>query len=115
MAGESSNIIKATGFYAGYSAKGNYDVDLRIGFTEEHVYEAVQFLAGIGNQLRLLATVGENKIDLGLWNVYKVTVDHNAQAKVVFKTSKDNTFVERLSELMAEEEEIVLKAKVIQE
>ena len=61
----------------------------------------------------MLAVVRDNKVDLGLWNVFKVMVDRNAQAKVTFKTSKDNTFVERLAELMADEENIVIKAKII--
>lgn len=113
MAEEKANVIKATGFYAGHSAKGNFDVDLKIGFTEEHVSEAIQFVAGIGSNLKMVAIVRDNKVDLGLWNVFKVMVDRNAQAKVTFKTSKDNTFVERLAELMADEENITIKAKII--
>lgn len=110
---EKEGIIKATAFYAGHSAKSNFDVDLKLGFTEEHVHEAIQFVAGIGNQLRMVAMVHGEKVDLGLWNVFKVLIDKNCQAKVTFKTSKENTFVERLSELMADEETITIKAKVI--
>ena len=115
MAKENEAIIQATGFYAGYSAKGNFDVDLKIGFTEENVANGIKFVTAIGNQISLVAKVADEVIKLGIWNVYKVVVDHNAQCKVQFKTSKDNTFVDKFDKLITDEQDIILKAKILEE
>ena len=111
---ENENIIEAVGFYKGYSAKSNYDVDLKIGFEDQNVTNALRFIAGIGNRLRVLAFVDEKKekIDLGYWSVYKFVVDHNAQGLLTLKSNKDDSFTEDILGLMSAET-IRLKAKII--
>lgn len=113
MAEENDNLITAVGVYGGHSARGNFDVELKVLFTESHVSEALQFVAGIGQHLLMIAFLGGEKIRLGTWSVYRLAVDRNAQTTVVFKTNKDAAFVDNLSRLMVEDEEITLKAKIV--
>ena len=113
MAKEDDSLITAIGVFAGNSAKGNFDIELKFLFTEENLSEALQFVAGIGRHLKLIAIVNKEKVRLGTWGVYKLSVDRNAQTTVVFKTNKDDAFVENLSQLMVEDEEIEIKARIV--
>lgn len=113
MAKENDNLITAVGVFGGHSARGNFDVELKVIFTEAHLSSALQFVAGIGSHLKMIAYIGEQKIRLGTWGVYRLAIDRNAQTTVVFKTSMDQAFVDNLSKLMVEDEEIIFKAQVI--
>lgn len=112
MAKTEGETIAATGHYAGYSAKGNFDVELRINFPETQLTEAIQFIAGIGQRMKLIAEIAGEKIKLGVWSVYRMAIDKNAQAVVVFKSNSESAFVENMQKLMVEEEEITIKAKI---
>lgn len=113
MAGENENVIKAIGIYAGHSARGNFDVELKMIFTESHISEALQFVAGIGQHLKMIAEVAGEKVRLGTWGVYRLAVDRNAQTTVVFKANAEHILVDNLSRLMVEDEEIILKAQLV--
>lgn len=117
MAKDEDNIFSAIGFYNGHSCKNNYDVELRLRFTEIHLDEALQFVAGIGARLKLIANTGREKLKLGIWSVYRLSVDKNAQTTVVLKTMLDQAFVGNIPKLMEENEEneIELKAQIINE
>lgn len=112
MAEKSDELIVAKGIYGGHSARGNFDIELKATFTDAHVTEAIQFIAGIGQHLILLAFIGGEKVKLGIWSVYAVRVDRNLQTTVTFKTNKDLAKVDNLSKLLVEDEEITFKAKL---
>ena len=115
MANENSNIISATGYFSGNSTKSNYDLELKINFNGDEISNAIQFVAGIGKRMQLVAIVANEKIKLGQWSVYSLRIDKNLTATVVFKTSKDNAFYENIPSLFVEETEISIKAKILDE
>lgn len=105
-------VIEATGFFAGNATRGNFDVELKIKFPEQSTANALQFVAGIGQRLRMVATVADVKVKLGVWSVYRISVDKDLQTTVIFKSSSENAFVGNLPSLMVDEEEITIKAKI---
>lgn len=109
------NVIEAVGIYNGHSAKGNFDIELKMLFTEIHLNEAIQFVVGIGQHLRMVAIVNNEKIKLGTWTVYRMAIDRNAQTTVVFKTNLDSAFVDNIPKLMVEDAEVVIKAQIVSE
>lgn len=111
---EKSEVIKAVGFYNGYSAKGNYDVELKVAFNESDLYDAVSFMAGIGRRLKLVAVVSEENIPLGLWNVYQIKIDHNARCTVSFRSNISYVKPENITKLMIDDD-FVVKAKLVEE
>lgn len=111
---EKDKLLKAVGFYNGYSAKGNYDVELKMAFNESDLYDAMEFVAGIGRKLKLLAVIGEEKIPLGLWNVYQVRIDHNARCTISFRSNITFVKPENITKLMIDED-FVIKGKIIEE
>lgn len=111
-----NEVIKVVGVYAGHSCKSNYDVELKFKFMESDLYDAIQFIAGIGKRLQLIALIGGAKIKLGVWTVYRMSIDRNAQTTVVLKTMKDAAFIDNIPKLITDDDvEITLAAKVIDE
>lgn len=108
-----NELIKAIGVYAGHSAKGNFNIELKAIFTEEFVMDAIQFIAGIGRRLLLIAVVKDEKIKLGEWTVYNLKVDKNMQATITFKSNKDAANMGNMNRLLAEDEVITFVAKLI--
>ena len=51
------NVISATGYFDGSNSKGNFDVQLKAKFTESELADSLQFVAGIGKMLNLIAVV----------------------------------------------------------
>ena len=114
MAKENSEIIQATGYFNGSKTKGNYDIELNFKFTEAELANVLQFLAGIGSELNILAIVNEQKVKLGSFNLYNLSVDRDANSKVRFKSNMDRCYMNNFTALMFDEEvPITLKAKVI--
>ena len=93
---EDEELIKAVGFFYGASTKNNFDVELKIRFTESDLYDAIQFISGI-------------------WGVNKLSIDKNAQTTISLKSTIENANMDNINKLLVEEQEIVLKAKVITE
>ena len=112
---EDEELIKAVGFFYGASTKNNFDVELKIRFTESDLYDAIQFISGIGRHLKLLAVVDEEKVPLVIWGVNKLSIDKNAQTTISLKSTIENANMDNINKLLVEEQEIVLKAKVITE
>lgn len=110
-----TGIISATGWFSGNSTKSNYDLELKMKFTGDELMNAIQFVAGIGKRLKLVAVIENEKVKLGLWSVYRLSVDKNLEATVVFKTAKENAFYENIPQLLVEEEMISIKAKILDE
>lgn len=103
--------ISGSCFFKGHTVKGNYDVQLKIGFTEDTVKQAIQLIAGIGRNLDLLAKVGNNKLKLGTWTVYKVVFDKNLQSTVTLASTIEMANMESIPDLMVEEVEIQFAGK----
>lgn len=110
-----NEIILASGYFDGYKTKSNYDVEISFKFTEESLSNALQFIAGIGKRVAILAQVQDSEFfKLGTFNVYDFKVDRNANTKIRFKTGMENCFVNNFSSLITDEEVVVnLKAKVV--
>lgn len=112
MAKDDDQVIQAIGFFGGNSAKGNFDVELKMKFPEQSTPNALQFVAGIGQRLRMVASIADVKIKLGVWSVSRISIDRDLQTTVVFKSTVENAFVNSLPQLMVDEEEITIKAKI---
>lgn len=112
---ENDQLIKAVGYFNGHNSKGNFDVQLKMRFPERSLPEALQFVAGIGKKIQLIADVNGNKIKLGKFTVYNLKIDRDANCDITFKSNIDNALVDNFSGLMVEEAEILLKAKVLNE
>lgn len=112
LAKDDDQVIQAIGFFGGNSAKGNFDVELKMKFPEQSTPNALQFVAGIGQRLRMVASIADVKIKLGVWSVSRISIDRDLQTTVVFKSTVENAFVNSLPQLMVDEEEITIKAKI---
>ncbi len=115
MAKESE--FNAVGLYEGHSIKNNYNIELKLLFTEQHINEAIQFLAGFAKYMRIICKKNEEKLNLGTWSVYRLSVDKNLQTKIVLRTTYENVNLEHLNKLAGniddEIGEIIFKAKIV--
>lgn len=111
---EASDLIKAVGYYDGNSARGNFDVQLKVKFMNSELANALQFVAGIGNHVILIAEVEGQKVKLGNFNIYNVRIDRDGNCNITFKSNIEQCFVGNFEKLMVEEAQILFKAKVIQ-
>lgn len=106
-------VIQALGFFEGQTSKGNFDIQFKMSFRENEIGNALQFVATIGKEIAILAVVNDNdKVKLGKFSVYKVTVDKNLNCKVDFKSNVNDCFVGNFERLMVDEATILLKCKV---
>lgn len=110
-----NEVISATGYFDGQSSKGNFDVQLKFKFPERALSDSIQFIAGIGKRLILLAIVNEEKIPLGTFNIYNMRIDKDANNMITFKSNLDYVRPENFAKLITEETEILLKAKILKE
>ena len=109
------SIISASGYFDGQTSRGNFDVQLKAKFAPEELANALQFVAGIGKRIQLLAIVEGEKVKLGQFNVYTIRIDRDANCFVTFKSNVDSSYVENFSQLMVDEAVITFKAKVLAE
>jgi len=107
------NVISAVGYFDGNNSKGNFDVQLKAKFTESELANALQFVAGIGKRLKLVAIVETEKVSLGQFTVYSIRIDRDGNCYITFKSDKDSSFVENIPMLMVDEATITFKAKII--
>ncbi len=114
---ENTNEFNAVGIYEGHAIKTNYNIELKLLFTEQHINEAVQFLAGFAKHIRIICKKNGKKLDLGTWSVYRLAVDRNLQTKVVLRTTYENVNLEQLNSLAVNTEEeiseIIFKVKIV--
>ena len=114
---ENVNEFNAVGIYEGHAIKTNYNIELKLLFTEQHINEAVQFLAGFAKHIRIICKKNAKKLDLGTWSVYRLAVDRNLQTKVVLRTTYENVNLEQLNSLAVNTEEeiseIIFKVKIV--
>lgn len=114
---ENVNEFNAVGIYEGHAIKTNYNIELKLLFTEQHINEAVQFLAGFAKHIRIICKKNGKKLDLGTWSVYRLAVDRNLQTKVVLRTTYENVNLEQLNSLAVNTEEeiseIIFKVKIV--
>lgn len=112
---EEKEMIVATGFFAGQTSKGNFDVQFKMEFREDQLANALQFVATIGKQLLIVAYVNDEsqKIKLGKFALHDLKVDRNACCKATFKSTVDSCFVGNFEKLLVDEATITLKAKVV--
>lgn len=114
---ENTNEFNAVGIYEGHAIKTHYNIELKLLFTEQHINEAVQFLAGFAKHIRIICKKNGKKLDLGTWSVYRLAVDRNLQTKVVLRTTYENVNLEQLNSLAVNTEEeiseIIFKVKIV--
>ena len=109
------NVISAVGYFDGSNSKGNFDIQLKAKFMNNDLPNALQFVAGIGKRLQLIALVEDEKVKLGTFTVYSMRIDANGNCFVTFKSNKDAVKIEDFSKLMVDETFITFKAKIIGE
>ena len=56
------SVISASGYFDGQTSRGNFDVQLKAKFAPEELANALQFVAGIGKRIQLLAIVEDEKV-----------------------------------------------------
>lgn len=110
-----NNLIIASCYFDGYKTKGNFDVEINFKFPEEQLANSLQFMAGIGNHLKVIALVNEVKVPLGTFTFYNYSVDRDANSKIRFKSNIDDCIINNFAKLMVDENiPITLKAKVVE-
>ena len=113
---KNENEFSAVGIYQGHSIKNSYDVELKLLFTAEHSEEALQFIAGITNYIKVICNKSGNKLKLGTWGVYRFTIDKNMQVKISLKSTTENANIEALNALVvdtgSDDTEMVFKVRV---
>ena len=113
---EEKEVIKVTGFLDGQNVKGNSEINFSMTFPEGELANALQFVAAIGKRLKMIAFVNGNedlKYNLGVFSIDNMKIDKNANCKVKFKSSVDQSFVGNFSKLLVEEASILLKCKIM--
>ena len=113
---EEKELIIATGYFDGQSSKGNFDVSFKMSFPEGELANALQFVAAIAKQVKLVAFINGNsdlKIPLGIFYVDSIKIDRNANCKIQFKSTVENCFVNNFSKLLVDEASIMLKGKIL--
>lgn len=106
MAKEKTEGVKAVGTFNGLKTKGNFEINLTILFTEEQLANSLVFTAGIGKFFTLEAQEAESDkkpIPLGTFTIGSIKIDRNGNAKVTFKSDKDQAVQENIPKLMQEE------------
>ena len=110
-----SDVIKAVGYFNGHDSRGNFDVQLKAKFMADDLPNALQFVAGIGKQIRLVASVDDEKVKLGRFTVYSLRVDKDMNCFITFKSNVDSVYSDNFVKLMVEDAHIVFIAKVLKE
>ena len=113
---QNENDFIAVGIYNGHSVKNNYDVELKLVFTEEHLNEAQQLLSGLTCYMKIICKKLNEKINLGVWSLNKLLIDKNAQTKISLKSTTENADLEGIQKLISsveEEREIIFKIRLI--
>ena len=113
---EEKEVIVATGYFDGQSSKGNFNVSFKMLFPEGDLPNALQFVAAIAKQVKLVAYMNGNndlKIPLGIFSVDSIRIDKNANCKIQFKSTVENCFVNNFAKLLEEEASIMLKGKIL--
>ena len=106
------NLIKAVGIYNGHSIKKNFDIELKFRFIEEQLANSLQFVACIGKQVKLKAKIRKEKLNLGVFNVNKITVDKNGNAYISLMSNSDYVSLESIEKLLVEDEEVHLAGMI---
>ncbi len=113
---KNENEFTAIGIYQGHNIKNSYDVELKLLFTAEHLEEALQFITGITNYIKVICNKSGNKLKLGTWGVYRFTIDKNMQVKISLKSTMENANIEALNSLVintgSEDEEMIFKVRI---
>lgn len=106
------NVIKAVALYNGHNIKKNFDIELKFRFIDEQLPNALQFVACIGKQLKLKAKVKSEKLNLGVFNLNKISVDKNGNSYLSLMSNSDYVSLESIEKLLVEDEEIHLAGVV---
>lgn len=113
---EEKEVIIATGYFDGHNVKGNMDITFKMSFPEGDLPNALQFVAAIAKQVKLIAYIYGNsdlKVPLGVFSVDSLRIDKNANCKIQFKSTIENCFVNNFAKLLEEEASIMLKGKIL--
>ena len=110
---KSKSVISATGYFDGINTKGNFDVQLKVKFYESELLNALQFVSGIGKRIKMLAIIEDTKIQIGQFTVFSMKIDRDANCTIVFKSNKDDAFIDEFSKLMVDECSITIKAAIL--
>ena len=107
------NVIKATGYFDGQNSKGNFDVQLKAKFLADDLPDALQFVAGIGKRIQMVASVEGTKVKLGQFTVYSIRVDKDMNCFITFKSNVDSVYPDEFTKLMVEDAHITFMAKIL--
>lgn len=113
---EEKEMIVATGYFDGHNIKGNMDITFKMSFPEGDLPNALQFVAAIAKQVKLIAYINGDsnlKVPLGIFGVDSIKIDRNANCKIQFKSTIENCFVNNFAKLLEEEASIMLKGKIL--
>lgn len=113
---EEKDLIVATGYFDGHNIKGNMDITFKMSFPEGDLPNALQFVAAIAKQVKLIAYINGDsnlKVPLGIFAVDSIKIDRNANCKIQFKSTIENCFVNNFAKLLEEEASIMLKGKIL--
>ena len=101
---------KAIGYYNGYSIKSNYDIELKFKFPLSSMGKSLTFVQLIGKPLKLVCKLHDTNYKLGIYNIYRYTIDRDGEASISFRSSKENVELENIIPLLEEEAQFTLLA-----
>lgn len=114
-----ANALKAVGTFSGYKTKANLEILLTILFTEAELANSLLFISGIGRLFALEATQAledpkakAKTIPLGTYTIHTIKIDKNGNAKVTFKSDKDQAVPANIHQLMQEEASFIFTANI---
>ena len=99
---------KAIGFYDGYSIRGNYSVELKFKFSQANLAQALSFVELIGSPIKLGCAIGTNKYKLGIFTIYKFSIDRDAETSISFRSQKESIDIESIAPLLEDEVQITV-------
>lgn len=99
-----NNTIKVSGIYNGHTIRKNFDVELKLRFTEGQLANSLQFLAGFGKQVILKAQVNKEVLYLGVFNINKIIIDKNGNSFLSLMSNNDYVKLENIEKIMVEDE-----------
>lgn len=102
--------VKSICYYDGYSIKGSGSVELRFKFPVIYLSESLGFISLIGKPIKLMCKIDETKYKLGIFSIYRMSIDRDGEMLMVFRSQKESVDLSSFLPLLEDEIQIMLLA-----
>ena len=110
--------IQAVCMYNGHSIKQTGSIDLKLKMKYEELVNSVQLLQMLNNDVKVTVRMPNQKkaIQLGLFRIKSLTVDHDGESMVAFNSTNDFVEVDNLNTIVTKELfRVTFKAEIEEE